>query len=85
MSLAKSELGDGFVKLGKGEAAFTHERTQVLGENEQEGRWHLGATAAAGTDLKMSGERDFEGPGLQCRKKVRRGGLVSGWQELTLE
>lgn len=56
MSLAKSELGDGFVKLGEGEAAFTHERTQVLGENEQEGRWHPGATAAAGTDLKMSGE-----------------------------
>lgn len=54
MSLAKSESGNGFVKLD--EAAFIHERTQVLGENEQEGRWHLGATAAAGKDLKMSGE-----------------------------
>lgn len=51
MNLAKSESGNGFVKLD--EAAFIHERTQVLGENEQEGRWHLGATAAAGKDLKM--------------------------------
>lgn len=54
MSLAKSDLGNGFVKLG--EAAFIYERTQVLGENEQAGRWHPGATAATGKDLKMSGE-----------------------------